>query len=341
MRNAELIIALAASFCVSCALTPAARQLGRRLGVVDVPKERSSHDRPTPRTGGVAIVISWAGTFLLLNAGMDRLFAGLLAAVAVLALVGFADDWRSLSWWLRFTVQVAVALVVAIWGGVILEQIGVPFGRVSFAALALPLTVLWLVGYTNAFNFMDGINGMAAVHAIVAAAAFAVLALRYGESNAAGFSLACCGAALGFLPWNLPSGSVFMGDVGSTAVGFALAALAAHLSNVGVSFIAAALPLLPFLFDTSVTLVRRIWRQERLFTAHRSHLYQLLVQQGWSHSAVTMLWGGLSVLSAALSISYDFISSAAQTVAAVGMLAAHTIIAVLIVRGRLRVGTAA
>jgi UDP-GlcNAc:undecaprenyl-phosphate/decaprenyl-phosphate GlcNAc-1-phosphate transferase len=165
---------------------------------------------------------------------------------------------------------------------------------------------------TNAFNFMDGLNGIASAQAIVAGVVLAALLSRHGDTAGAALAVAVAAAALGFLPWNLPSGSIFMGDIGSASLGLVLAVLVLRASSAGTSFIAAALVLAPFLADTGCTLLRRIRRRERLTVAHRNHYYQRLNQSGWSHASVTAVWSGLAVVSATAGFLLDLVSPALQ-----------------------------
>jgi UDP-GlcNAc:undecaprenyl-phosphate/decaprenyl-phosphate GlcNAc-1-phosphate transferase len=198
------------------------------------------------------------------------------------------------------------------------------------------LTALWTTGVTNAYNFMDGINGIASMEAIVAGAALAVLLSRHGDTAGAVVAVATAGAAAGFLPWNYPKARIFMGDVGSAALGFLLAMLAVRFSFVGGSLLEGALPLLPFLFDTSLTLARRITNRERWWTAHRTHLYQRLTQLGWSHATVTAVWGALALASAGVALVLREVSRTQGLTLLTVLLLIHGAIAVFILRTFMR-----
>ena len=180
-----------------------------------------------------------------------------------------------------------------------------------------------IVGVTNGYNFMDGLNGISSVEAIVCGATMATLALRGGDTAAAALALALGAAALGFLPWNA-TGSIFMGDTGSATFGFLFAALVLRLSQSGTPAVAAALPLLPFLLDSGITLVRRALRGERFFsTPHRSHFYQHLQQQGWPHLAVSAIYGALAVCSGVVAMLWESLPPALQVAALAALLALH------------------
>lgn len=288
------------AFAIAVVLTPALRAAAHRVGYLDLPNERSSHAEPTPRNGGIAIVAGILGAFALYGR-FDVATAGYCAAVLVLALLAFFDERQDLPVWFRFGAQLAVATGLAVVANAVIAD-----GTLRFVphALLLALSVVWLTGVLNAYNFMDGLNGMAASEAIVCGVAFGWLAAAAGDRNAVILAIAVAGAAAGFLPWNLPSGSIFMGDIGSSALGILLATLTLRLTHDGVPFVAAVLPLAPFLLDSSITLLRRALRGERVYTPHRTHYYQRLNQRGWSHAAVTATWALLAVLSSVAAIAY-------------------------------------
>jgi UDP-GlcNAc:undecaprenyl-phosphate/decaprenyl-phosphate GlcNAc-1-phosphate transferase len=328
MFLAPLVAAL-----VALALTPAVRAFALRSGTIDVPNDRSSHEVPTPRGGGIAILAGLAAGLLAVRPAIDDPLVILLAGTAAIAVVGLVDDLRSLSVSVRLGIQVVVAIAVAAGGTLLIDLIS-PLGtlRVPLFALAVVLTAFWAAGVTNAYNFMDGINGIASLEAVVAGGALAIMLARHGDVSGSVIAMAAAGAALGFLPWNYPKARIFMGDVGSAALGFLLAMLAVRLSFFGGSLLEGALPLLPFLFDTSLTLARRIANRERWWTAHRTHLYQRLTQRGWSHAAVTTVWGALALLSAAVAIALRELSWTAGVVVTIGLVLVHVALAIAILR---------
>jgi Fuc2NAc and GlcNAc transferase len=215
---------------------------------------------------------------------------------------------------------------------------GMPWiGDLDLAWAAWPLTLFWLACYPNAFNFMDGINGIASVTAAVSSAVFVFAAVSGGRPPRDPALLACAlateVAALGFVPWNFPRARTFMGDVGSLPLGLALAFCAVRANSVGaLSFPASVLLLGPFLFDVTFTLVARLRRGERLGQAHREHLYQRLARALGSHTPVTLLYGGFSVVTGVLALSYGGMSDAARLLSLAGPLAAMLTFAVLVRR---------
>jgi UDP-GlcNAc:undecaprenyl-phosphate GlcNAc-1-phosphate transferase len=237
-----------------------------RVGIMDVPNRRSSHARPVPRMGGVAIVI----TFFIGLAVLRQGEWGLLAGAALVALVGLADDLGKLGVAGKLAGQIAAA-VVLVWSGVVLDA-----GVWGYA-----LTLFWLVATTNLVNFMDGLDGLVGGTGVIAATSFALLA----NSEIAAVLAAAC---FGFLIFNTPRARIFMGDVGSEFLGFVLASLAVLAAGQGSLVWAIPLLLFHFIFDTAFTLCRRLAEGRNVTQAHRGHLYQLMNRLGASHFQVSL-----------------------------------------------------
>jgi UDP-N-acetylmuramyl pentapeptide phosphotransferase/UDP-N-acetylglucosamine-1-phosphate transferase len=198
----------------------------------------------------------------------------------------------------------AAVAAVAVLGPVSRVDLG-SFGMLGFGLLAWPLTLLWIVGLTNAFNFMDGSDGIAGITAAAVAAGIAAAAAACIDGPVAVIAAAFAGSALGFLTSNWQPARIFMGDVGSAFCGFLLAVLPLAVGADAVPEVlpVAVLALWPFIFDTSLTLLRRLWAGENIFQAHRSHLYQRLLIAGWSHRAVASLYGGLAAFGATIAVA--------------------------------------
>jgi UDP-N-acetylmuramyl pentapeptide phosphotransferase/UDP-N-acetylglucosamine-1-phosphate transferase len=321
-----LILPVALAFAISFALSPVFRKLAGKFGHMDTPNERSSHGRSTPRSGGLAILIGIIGTAVATSIVRDRALLAMLVGAVALSGVALVDERRALPRLARFVAQIAVATVVASAGDLMLD-LG-PFGPA--------ITVIWIVGVINVYNFMDGANGLASMQGIIAGIALAIL---LASSDAAGvqLALAVVGAAAGFLPWNLPRASIFMGDTGSNALGLLFGSLILRAVSHGVPFPAAALILAPFLFDASVTIAVRIVRREAFFsTPHRLHFYQRLLDRGWTHVQVTTAWSVLAALSAAAAVLYPAADAIQRSVAIAVIVVIHTTVAVAIIATRPR-----
>lgn len=257
--------------------------------VLDQPNQRSSHIVPVVRGGGIGVL---AAVLLVGGFAVNWTFAWSISLIAlaglVLAVVSFIDDLKSLPQLLRFTVQAGAALV-ALYALCFDGTAGLsPAITVGIAAIGF----LWITGYTNAFNFMDGINGLAGMQIVTTGLGTALIGIAAGgtlDHPAIVLSFVMAGAGAGFLPHNFPRARMFLGDVGSAPLGFFLAVFAFWLARDLGWWLLAAFGLLHanFVLDTSITLARRIWRGDRWFESHHEHFYQLLVRAGKSHSFVT------------------------------------------------------
>jgi UDP-N-acetylmuramyl pentapeptide phosphotransferase/UDP-N-acetylglucosamine-1-phosphate transferase len=288
--DAAAPVTIVAVFVVTLALTAAATGLLlpqlRRHAILDRPNGRSSHDTPTPRGGGIAVVGIVLLAFLAIFAGQAAEW-GLLAIVgiaAVLAIVSWRDDLAGLSPALRLAVQ---ALAVA--GGLaVLPGSGVVFQGFLPRWLDLIASGLLWLWFVNLYNFMDGIDGITGVETACIGGGIALTAFLFDGAGVAGATLlgaAIAGAGVGFLVWNWHKAKIFLGDVGSVPLGFLLGWLL--LSLAATTFWATALILpLYYLADATWTLLRRLSRGEKIWQAHREHAYQRAVQRGFSHAAV-------------------------------------------------------
>lgn len=296
----EVVLSIVGAFVISFALTGKIRTLARFHGMLDVPNARSSHVVPTPRGGGVSIVVG-AGVAALALAlfGVLAMNTALILIVGgcAVALVGFLDDRRRLSARTRLAVHFAAAIAAMAWiGGLPPMQVGdrlVTFGLEGYA-----LGVLGIVWSLNLFNFMDGIDGIAASESSFMTLAGAAIALATGAAGEFPAIATAVGAAcLGFLIWNWPPAKIFMGDAGSGYVGYILAVLALLAARENPAGVLVWLILGGLFFvDATVTLARRVARRERVYEAHRSHAYQWLSRRWGSHRTVTLLTIAVNVL---------------------------------------------
>ncbi|MEM8935915.1 MAG: hypothetical protein AAGC77_05865 [Pseudomonadota bacterium] len=332
----EPLIILIAVWIAFAASYAGARLAAESEFLPDDPNHRSSHDRRTSRAGGLAIMTGWLLSLTILGVfsnwpGTLAEFAALAGLSAFACLVGFADDRWRMPALLKLGGQVVVAVgFVVFFGGLSLAP--APFaGEVSLdPILGAGLTIFWIVAFMNAFNFMDGANGIAAGAACIGLTAFAIIGAYCDAPFAAATSLLLATTCFGFLPSNLARGRLFMGDSGSQAVGFIIAALAvigANSSDGRVSALIMPMIFMPFLFDVLWTLVHRTARGRNILVAHREHLYQLLLRTGHSHTAVAVIYMSLTALSAAAAIFMLALPPAYQWVAPVLLAAVFMLIA--------------
>ena len=289
-------------FCAGLALLSAAAVWGMtRVGTLDVPGARSSHTRPTPKGGGVGIVLAFlVGAALLYHyAAFSRIadpyFRAVIAAAAGIAAVAYGDDLFSWRASVKLLAQVGAALL-AVGAGLSLSFLRLPWvGTVELGWLGPAATVAWIVAATNAMNFIDGLNGLASGVAAIACLALAGIGAWLGASFLYFTALILLAGLLGFLPFNFPRARIFMGDVGSQFCGFLLAVLAVAAGRfAAVDLSVALVPMLlaGVLFDVAFTLLRRLLAGEKLAQAHRGHLYQLAHRSGMDAVAVTLVhWG--------------------------------------------------
>ncbi|MBS0382674.1 MAG: glycosyl transferase family 4 [Proteobacteria bacterium] len=288
-----LAVVAACALVLSVTLTFAALAYARRRGLLDPPGPRRSHKLPTPRGGGVgiagAIVLVGLPAWQLLGPAPDRMSAAMVAvAVLAVALVGWRDDHAPLPVAPRLAVHVGAALLV---GAIALAPWAAHDARAW--GWLIPLVAV-LVGFINAHNFMDGIDGILGQQGLFVLSGYGLLAAWLGEAGIAALAFAAAAGCLGFLFFNFPPARIFMGDVGSGALGLAIGAVAALVVQHAPVLLWACL-ILPsaFLVDSGLTLARRMLGGQRWYAPHRQHLYQWLVRLNWSHArtdAAYMSW---------------------------------------------------
>jgi UDP-N-acetylmuramyl pentapeptide phosphotransferase/UDP-N-acetylglucosamine-1-phosphate transferase len=286
-----VVVAGGAAFLVAGTLVPLLVGFAVGRNLLDLPNLRSSHEVPTPRLGGIAIVLgTWIGFALLRPEGAWPL----LVAATLVGAVGLADDLSDLHFGAKAAAQtlVAAGLLLLYPPEVLSEAPGV-WGIAVFA-----VGVFWIVALSNAFNFMDGIDGFIGGVAIINALFLAALV---GEAGA--FLPALVGAAAGFLVWNINPASIFIGDSGAYFLGFGLAAVSLYAPVPGdpwtpLAFVAGVLVFTPLLFDTAYTLVRRLLTGagKNIFSAHREHIYQRITPTTGLHRRTSNLYYGASVV---------------------------------------------
>lgn len=309
------------SFVVSTWLTRRFIDPSSRFHVLDHPNERSLHARPTPRTGGVAVLagLSLAVFVAAALAGFDAPLYWIMAGALLLGAVSFVEDRFGVKRRYRMLAHLLAAGLLIAAG---LQVEGVAFAAEKFvwpASLAIGFTLFSVVWMTNLYNFMDGMDGFAAGMAVCGFSALSMMGWRAEHSEFFLFNALIAAAALGFLRWNFPPARIFMGDAGSASLGFLAAACSLWGAQLGIVPLWAALLIFsPFVVDASVTLLRRLWRGEKIWLAHRSHYYQRLAQAGWGHRK-TVLRAYALMLCCALSALQGVAMPATQQYALLAM----------------------
>lgn len=283
-----LVLAVGAG---SAVLTGVLRRYALARSLIDVPNSRSSHSVPTPRGGGVAIVLTFLSALAvvaLLGAVASEYVWAVVGGGGVVALIGFLDDHGHIAARWRLVAHFAGAFwVLAAIGGVPpLAQFG---QQISLGVPGVLLAALYLVWLLNLYNFMDGIDGIASVEAICACVGGALLLVLNGRADLAALPVLLAAAVAGFLWWNFPPAKIFMGDAGSGFLGIVLGVLSLQAGWVAPELLWAWLILLGvFVVDATWTLLRRLLRGERVYEAHRSHAYQRAARRFGRHLPVTL-----------------------------------------------------
>ncbi len=289
-------------------ITPLIRRLALRLDCLDRPVDRSTHILPVPYLGGVAIYLTFLLTYLI-SSVRDPSLRGVLIAGGFIVAVGVIDDLYRLPPWGKLLGQIAAALILVSYG-IQIEKVTHPWGGfIYFGSWSTPVTVIWVLAFTNALNLIDGLDGLAAGVAVIASITFFFVAVQTGQPPVALYlTAAVAGAGLGFLPYNFHPARIFMGDAGSMFLGFVLAAVAIAGTLKSTATIALGIPVLALglpLMDTAYAIIRR-WRNgQAVFEADRGHLHHRLMYMGLNHRETVLImycisgWMGISALALA------------------------------------------
>ncbi len=305
------IAAFASAFAITLVATPLARKISEKVGAIDYPKARGMHNKPMPRMGGVAIVLGFMVTVLVLSrfdTTMDlKQFAGFVVGAAIIVVLGMLDDIKNLSAKLKFCVQIVAALIV-IFSGTRINLVMWPV-TTYLQTFSVPITLLWIVGVTNAVNLIDGLDGLAAGVSSIASLCLMVLCIMTGSSTAVMLTAALAGACLGFLPRNFNPAEIFMGDSGSTFLGFVLAVTSILGVFKGYAILALIVSMLCLglpVFDTIFAMLRRIAKHKPIMEADRGHLHHRLIDRGFSQKQAVLILYGISLLCGLLAIFISF-----------------------------------
>lgn len=297
------------------------RRYAERRQILDHPNERSSHSMPTPRGAGAAIVVlvTGAGVMAVGTVELSHVLIYLVCGI-VIAWLGWRDDVHSLSPRIRFAVQGLVA-AVSIYGLGYFKTVTIPlFGELHLGVVGVIITFLWILGLTNAYNFMDGIDGIAGGVALAGGLGWMMLASNMHNDFVFGIALAVAASSLGFLDHNWHPAKIFMGDVASTFLGYTFAVLPLlSADRGGDALMLGTLLMWTFIMDAGVTFIRRALKRENVFAAHRTHLYQRLVIGGYPQYMISTLYLMLTLLAGVLSYEWSSGSQLAPPLIIIGL----------------------
>ena len=303
----RLFYTILIAFLVSYAATPIVKRLAKKVGALDIPDDdRHIHKKPIPRLGGLAIFYGFI-VAVLCFADIDRATRGVLIGSVIIVGLGVIDDIFQLKALPKFLVQIIAASVVVCHGleihyisnpNIFSEHAYLPFNMWS-----APITILWIVIVTNAVNLIDGLDGLAVGVSSISCVSLLAISLVTKEINIAILTAAVAGAAFGFLPYNLHPAKIFMGDTGSTFLGFFLGCISVMGLFKSYAVISFAVPLLILglpIFDTMFAIIRRLLRRQSPMSADREHLHHRLIDMGFSQRQAVLI---LYIASALLSMS--------------------------------------
>lgn len=304
-NNIFVVLSLLVAFLISFSATPAVIGFANKIKALDIPKdERKIHKKPIPLIGGLAIFYGFIISVICF-AVIDNTTMGILLGSLILVTVGVIDDMKDLPAKVKLLFQIISALIV-VFSGVGINIITNPFSNYfgptyfNLGWFSIPLTVLWIVGVTNAVNLIDGLDGLAVGISAIASVALLALTLFTENLNVAIMIAALAGACIGFLPYNFNPAKIFMGDTGSTFLGFVLACVSVQgliKINAIISFAVPVLILGLPIFDTLFAILRRIVKRKPIMSADRGHLHHRLLDMGFSQKqTVAILYTLTSIL---------------------------------------------
>ncbi|KYC81855.1 MraY family glycosyltransferase [Heyndrickxia faecalis] len=285
-----IFLTLFICFMLTILLTPLIKKLAIRIGAVDKPNQRKVHMKVMPRLGGLAIYISFIAGVLLFQPDSSHSLPILLGSL-IIVITGMVDDVRELSPRVKLIGQLAAALVVVL-SGIHVEFINLPFGgQLEFGIFSIPLTILWIVGVTNAINLIDGLDGLAAGVSSIALLTISGMAIIMGDAYVTVLGLILMASTIAFLFYNFYPAKIFMGDTGALFLGYMISVLSL-LGFKNVTFISLIIPALILgvpISDTFFAIIRRLVHKQPLSAPDKSHLHHCLLRLGFSHRQVVLI----------------------------------------------------
>ena len=294
---APVALALLTALVVSFLMTPVVKSFAYKVGAIDVPKdERRMHHKPIPRLGGLAIFAGFMASILLfVDIRLNPQMQSILLGAVIIVILGVLDDIITLHAGLKFVVQILAAVLVVLHGCRIEHFVGLHLAD----WLSYPVSVVWIVAITNAVNFIDGLDGLAAGVSAISAGAMLVVALLVGDFMSAVMLAAIVGACVGFIPYNFNPAKIFMGDTGSTFLGFMLSTISIYglfkmyaIISFAVPFLVLGLPI----FDICFAVVRRVSHGQSPMHADRGHVHHRLIDMGFSQKQAVAISYMLSAI---------------------------------------------
>ena len=299
----RVLLAIAVAFLVAFGTTPIVKSIAQKVGAMDNPgEERRIHNHPIPRMGGMAIFLAFL-IAVVLFAEVTRPVQGILIGTVIIVATGVVDDIISLKYWMKLIAQL-LAAVIAVAHGVTIQVLTNPnvFSAnesIVIGYLSIPVTILWIIGVTNAVNLIDGLDGLACGVSVISSVTMLVVALMVAEPNVAVILACLTGGCIGFIPYNLNPAKIFMGDTGALLLGYVLATVSImglfKLYAV-ITFLVPILALALPLFDTAFAIIRRLLKGQNPMTPDRGHLHHRLIDHGLSQKQAVAVLYSLSAM---------------------------------------------
>ncbi|WP_342433018.1 MraY family glycosyltransferase [Neobacillus sp. FSL H8-0543] len=284
-------VTLIVCFLASILLTPVVKKLAFKIGATDSPNHRKVHKNVMPRLGGLAIFISFIIGILIINPESSYHLPIVLGSIVIL-LTGMVDDIKEISPKVKLGGQIIAALIVVVMGDISVQFINLPFGgKIDFGIFSIPITMIWIIGITNAINLIDGLDGLAAGVSSIALLTIAGMAAVMGNAYVLVIALILAVSTIGFLGYNFHPAKIFMGDTGALFLGFMIGVLAL-LGFKNVAFISFVIPIIILgvpISDTFFAIIRRLVNKQPLSAPDKSHLHHCLMRTGFSHKQAVLL----------------------------------------------------
>ncbi|WP_299515572.1 glycosyltransferase family 4 protein [uncultured Rummeliibacillus sp.] len=300
-------LALVVAFVASILLTPLVKRLAFRIGAVDKPNYRKVHDHVMPRLGGLAIFLAFL-IGIVVAQPMDKSMIAILIGGFVIIVTGVLDDMLEISPKAKLIGQTVAAAIVIFFGGVEIDFINLPFdGKLDFGYLSIPLTLIWIIGITNAINLIDGLDGLAAGVSTIALITLAAMAFIMGNVFVLVMALILAASTCGFLFYNFHPAKIFMGDTGALFLGFMISVLAL-LGFKNVTFVSLVVPIVMLgvpISDTFFAIVRRLLNKQPPFSPDKSHLHHRLMSIGFTHRQTVLLIYGIAAMFGLAAITFS------------------------------------
>lgn len=291
MEGHMIYITLLMCFIASVLLTPLVKKIAFKIGATDKPNHRKVHQKIMPRIGGLAIYLSFAIGVLVMQPN-DEYHIPILIGSLIILITGIVDDVKEISPKIKLGGQILASVIVVIYGGLSVEFINLPFGgQLNFGVLSIPITMIWIIGITNAINLIDGLDGLAAGVSSIALFTIAGMAFLFGNPYVMVMALILAVSTLGFLVYNFYPAKIFMGDTGALFLGFMIGVLSL-LGFKNVTFISLIIPIVILgvpISDTLFAIIRRLVNKQPLSSPDKSHLHHCLLRIGYTHRQTVLL----------------------------------------------------